>query len=285
MAHWKLGIDGGSTLNCDLARQIEIVGTQGYDYLEVRDCDLAAYLKTHSIEDVNQAFQNQGVKPICMSAIELKILQPGESDKDIFEKTEWLLEMGAEIGCPLALAAHLPPTPGDLSRKQVIQRVCDDLLRVSDLAAKYEMNIPYEFLGSPQCPIFNIEDTMEVIEKVNRDNIGWLFDIYHFHLTDRNVSALAKAGNRKLMLVHLTDVKDLPMEQLYVPCSRRALPGQGISDTEGIVRTLHSIGYAGPFVIELYDAEYLTWKPEEIAAKARESALEVLKKFFSSPKV
>ena len=280
MSQWKLGMDGGNTMNCDLADDIAIVSEMGFDYLEVRDYKGDDFLAQHTPEEAHALFAQAGISPISLSAIELRILPPGEEQDAMDRKTDAMLKMASDIGCEYAIIAHMPPVPPGLSREQVIERVADDVKRVSNMAARYDIKVPYEYLGSHQCPIYNIADTMKVLELVNRDNIGWLFDFYHFQLTDRDYEALAQADVSKLQLIHMTDVKDLPVEELYVPNSRRALPGEGICDLKKILNTVCRMGYTGSIVIELYDKDYMSWDPREVARAAKEKTLTVLEKYY-----
>ena len=121
----------------------------------------------------------------------------------------------------------------------------EDTLRISDIAAKYEMTTLYEMLGGHVCPIHRLADVMEIMRRVPRDNIGWLFDIYQFHVADGSLAALEQADFSRLKLFHITDVRDLPYEQL-AGNSRRALPGQGIAQTREILEILARKGFAGP---------------------------------------
>jgi sugar phosphate isomerase/epimerase len=280
MKKYKLGIDGANTMNCGLAGEIQILSELGYDYLEVRDYKLLEYLKDHTAKDLANTLTKKKLSPVCMSAIELKAKKYKSEIYLMMQNADWLLRTGSEIGCEMAIAAHLPPVPELLSRQQIIDWVVEDICTISDIAQKYSMKICYEFLGSRQCPVYNIEDTMEIIKRVNRKNVGWLFDVYHFHLTDGSIKSLKKADIDKLFLVHLADLKDLPFEELYVPNSRRAMPGEGIAHTEDILKTLKNLGYCGPFVVELYDEDYMTWEAKEFAKCAKENADKVLNKWF-----
>lgn len=280
MGRWNLGFDGGNTLNCGLAEEIAILGDTGYTYHEIRDYKLADFLETHTLEELRSLYEQAGVQPICMSAIELKLAATPEEAQAIERNTRWLLESGAALGCPMALAAHIPPIPSGLSDAQINQLVAKDMLWVSDIADECGMRVPYEFLGGPTCPIHTIADTMEVLDLVNRENVGWLFDIYHFHLTDGSLEALAKSDAHRLMQVHLTGLRSIPLEEMFVPNSRRALPGEGPADTAGILETLARIGFEGPIVIELYDKDFLKWNPRELVQLAKERGEAVLDKWF-----
>lgn len=280
MTKFKLGIDGAFTMNCGLEEEIVILSELGFDGIEIRDFKLEKYLSGHTTGDLSTLLRKKRLSPLCMSAIELKATDCEAERKLILRNAEWLLKAGFEIGCKRAIAAHLPSGTKPLSPEETIDWVAEDLLDISDMAEKYSIDICYEFLGSTQCPIHNIKDTLAVLAKVNRRNMGWLFDIYHFHLTDGSLASLEKADASKLFLVHLADVKNLPFEKLYVPQSCRAMPGEGVADTKRILKALRNMGYAGPFVVELFDQKYMSWDAKDFALTAKKHACKVLHDYF-----
>jgi 2-keto-myo-inositol isomerase len=158
--------------------------------------------------------------------------------------------------------------------------VVEGLKFVSDMAAKYRVKVAFEPLGSEQSPVHTVAETMAMLDEVGRENVGWLFDVYHFHVSDRSLDSLAKADMEKLFLVHIDDVKDLPYDRLAIPASERLLPGDGASDLTGILSTLYRAGYRGPFSVEMFNKEFLAWDPYDFAKEAKQKTEQVLEKHF-----
>ena len=190
--------------------------------------------------------------------------------------------MVQETDCKSLEFVHFCPTPTHLSREQVKQHVVDDIRYISDLAGKYNAIAVYEFLGSDKLPVNNLADTMEILDRADCENIRWVFDFYQFYSSDRSFESLSKADVQTLYLVHISDSKDLPYKELAAPKSERLLPGDGVCPTKKILKTLHKIGYSGPFLIELYNPEFMNMDPSEFAREAKEKTLSVLGKYFNA---
>jgi 2-keto-myo-inositol isomerase len=278
MERWKLGLNGANTMNCGLAEEILIAGQLGYDYLEIRDWKLEAFLKEGSVDDLPGLFSKAGVKPLALDSIEPVTIGSKADRGRLVESAEWHLRMAGAIGCECVTASGYG-APEGLSESEGWRQVVEGVELVSDIAAKYNVPVAYEFLCSPGTPVHTIAGTMELLDQMNRDNVGWLLDFYHFHVADPSLESLAKADASRLLLVHINDVKNLPYERL-VSLDQRLFPGDGLSDTAGILRTLYQTGYRGPFSVELFNSEFLSWDPVDFAKVAKEKTEAVLGKYF-----
>ena len=278
MERWKLGLNGANTMNCGLAEEILIAGQLGYDYLEIRDSKLEAFLKEGSVDDLPGLFSKAGVKPLALDAIEPVTIGSKADRGQLVESADWHLQMAAAIGCECVTASAYG-APEGLSQSEGWRQVVEGVEVVSDIAAKYNLPVAYEFLCSPDTPVRTIADTMELLDQLNRDNVGWLLDFYHLHVADPSLESLAKTDVSRLLLVHIDDVKNLPYERL-LSLDQRLFPGDGLTDTAGILRTLYQMGYRGPFSVELFNSEFLSWDPVDFAKVAKEKTEAVLGKYF-----
>lgn len=280
-ANWILGMQGAKTMDCTLAKEIEILSSLGYDGLELRDWKLNAFLREWSVDELVHRLNRTGLKPFNISAIELTSLGPCPERDNMKERHKWYFETASKLNCPSAMFVHFTTIHEGISHKKKIQLAADDLKYMSDLAGKYNVKVLYEFLGSKKLPINNINDTMEMINLADRKNVGWILDLYHFQVTDLSLESLKKAGSNSLSIVHLCDVKNLPYEKLAVPLSERTMPGEGICDNQKILGTLKKIGYEGPFVVELYNNEFMKMNPRQFAVVAKEKSENILNTYFN----
>ena len=277
---YKLGVQGALTMDCTLGEEIDILGRLGYEYIELRDWKLETFLKERKMADLHRLMDQAGIRPINLSAIELDCLGPGPKREKWLERLHWYFRMARETGSPNCLFVHFAPAEDGLSREEVLLRALDDLKFVADVAAKYNVRALYEFLGSPKLPIYNVADTMTLLREAAHPNLGWVFDFYQFYVTDGDLQALEQADMKSLHEVHICDAQGLPKEQLWVPQSQRALPGDGVCPLEDYLGTLARMGYRGPFVIELYSPQYMESPAEEYARQAKVKTDAALKKYF-----
>lgn len=279
MGRYSLGMNGAVEMNCDLTEQIALIDELGYDYIELRDSQVEEYLKLHTLEDLRALFVGARVKPLSVNALQPLSVGSEADRRRLLESADWHLRTAAATGCPYLVACWFGGPEGlpiDESTRQVVEGI----KLVSDLAADYGVKIAYEPLGNKGYPVHTVADTMSLLQTVNRDNVGWLLDIYHFHAVGDSLQALADSDVGKLHLVHMNDVKDLPSERL-TGLDRRVLPGDGVADLRGIISTLHGLAYKGPFSVELFNAEFSSWDAREFARTAKQKTEAILDKYWT----
>jgi 2-keto-myo-inositol isomerase len=279
MGNWQLGLNGDIAMTCGLAEEIAIAGQLGYDWLEIRDAKLEAFLKERSLEDLRALFAEAKVKPLAIGGI-MSLASGAQLDRETMEQqAEWRLRMAGAIGCE-CVVVYPTVGAGDAASGEDRHLLVESLQLISDIAVKYGVRVAYEFIAVRSTPVHGVASTMALLDSVGRANVGWLFDFYHFHVADGSLDALAKADASRLLLVHIDDVKDLPYEAL-ASMDKRLFPGEGTAATASILHTLHQIGYQGPFSVELWSKEYSTWDPWEFARVARDKTLAVLEKYYA----
>ncbi len=279
MRNWQLGLNGDIAMTCGLAEEIAIAGQLGYDWLEIRDAKLEAFLTERSVADLRALFAEARVKPLASGGI-MSLASSSPSDRRLMEQqAEWRLSMAGAIGCE-CVVVYPTVGAGDAATGEDRRLLVESLQVISDIAVKYGVRVAYEFIAVRSTPVHGVADTMALLDSVGRANVGWLFDFYHFHVADGSLEALARADASRLLLVHISDVKDLPYEAL-ASMDKRLFPGEGTAPTASILRTLHQIGYRGPFSVELWSKEYATWDPCEFARVARDKTVAVLQKFYA----
>jgi 2-keto-myo-inositol isomerase len=276
---YLLGMNGGIEMNCGLAEEVAIIDKLGYDYIELRNWKVDIFLKDHSFDDLRALMESVKVKPLSVNGVFPVNLASLADQQRLWLHAAWNIQLAAASNCPYVVACCFGGAEG-LSLEEGKRQILEGVRLTADIAAKYGITVAYEPLGNKSYPVHTIADTMELLETVDRDNVGWMLDVYHFHAVDDSLEDLAKADVDKLLIVHYDDVKDLPYESL-LGLDQRAFPGEGVSDLKGILSTLYRMGYRGPFSIELFNEEMATWDPEKFASVAKQKAEEVLDKYFN----
>ena len=167
----------------------------------------------------------------------------------------------------------------DISHRQGKRMIIEGLKIASDIAAQYDAQLAYEFLNK-QYPVHTIAQSMEVLDAVDRDNVGWLLDFHFFHVADPSLEALKQAGTDRLLLVHMNDLPDSPVADLPVGEATRVFPGDGQVNIEGLLGTLCRMGYDGPFCAEIFDPKFMDWDPVEFSETAKRKMSAVLEKHY-----
>ncbi len=105
-----------------------------------------------------------------------------------------------------------------------------------------------------------VDETLEIIEKVNSNNLKYLADTFHMNIEEASIIDSLKKAGEKLGYVHLVD-------------SNRQIPGNGHLLFDKILRTLIDINFDGPISFECLPV------PDRETASV--SAIEYIKKLMS----
>lgn len=266
-----------SSLELDL----QFCEKHGYDLIEIRTMDkLKDYLKNHSIEDLANYFKTHKIKPYAFNALVFFNNRDEAGYKEIKEELQYMCEVGQKIGCPNIVVVPLVGTD-KFTYAQIKESSVKVLHELADIAEKYSIRLAIEFVGHPQCTINTFGQAYDIVQAVNRNNVGLVLDCFHFHAMGSRMEDLKKADGSKIFILHIDDTEDFPIGILTDV--DRVWPGEGAIDLQGILTTLKEIGYKENMVsVELFRPEYYELEVEEAIKIAKEKTLAVIGKYFDS---
>ena len=273
----KLAFHGATTMTSDLETDVAITALAGFKALEVWAVKIDRYMAAHSLADLNALFMNHGVMPLTFNSIEF-IAFRGSGFTQIRARLHELGKIAQAIGCPTVVVVPSPSPDRNLPWADVLAEYVNVLRDLSDIAREYNLKLSLEFLGFGWCSVRTPRAAFEIIQKADRDNLGLTFDAAHFYCGGGLLSELDQLDPKRIFAFHLDDLEDTPKEA--ITDGTRLLPGLGVVPLDDICARLKRIGYAGPCSIELFRPEYWNWDPQELAIKARQSALKVLSPYF-----
>lgn len=188
-----------------------------------------------------------------------------------------MLEKGKKIGIQYIVAVPLV-TEEKILKKDIKDSCVKVLTELSDFAKPYGIKIAVEFIGHPQCTVNTFSQGYDIVQAVDRDNVGLVLDCFHFHGMGSNLEDLRKADGSKIFILHIDDTEDFPIG--FLTDEDRVWPGQGAIDLERILITLKEIGYSGVVSVELFRPEYYQLDAEETIKTAKETTLTVVSQYF-----
>jgi len=208
----------------------------GYDGIEHREIN--------GLFDLKKALDSKGLK-IFTDYVKIDI------DKEPHYLEEWKEALPKMDGTGLILWVHLHSEkfkPSDPAADEIIVPILQEL---ADLAKPYGVRIatyPHsKFLAE------TAEDSYRIAEKVNRENVGAVFNLTHFLWADQeeNLEQLIKRITPRLMAVSIAgsdsgDYSGMQMNELIQPL------GQGKYDVYRVVQLLLDNGYKGPIGFQCY---------------------------------
>ena len=272
-----LAFHGATTMTSDLETDVTVTAHAGFKALEVWAAKIDYYLATHSLADLNALFVNHSIIPLTLNSIEFIAFRGSEYAK-IQARLHELGRIAQAIGCPTVVVVPSPSPDRNIPWTDVMGEYVKVLCDLSDIALHYSIKLSFEFLGFGWCSVRTPRAAFEIIQKVNRDNIGMTVDTAHFFGGGGLISELDQLDPKRIFAFHLDDLEDTPKEA--ITDSMRLLPGLGVIPLDEICSRLKHIGYTGPCSIELFRPEYWNCDPQELAVKARQAAVKVLSPYF-----
>jgi 2-keto-myo-inositol isomerase len=269
----KLALNGATTMHADLVTDIKAASAAGFELLEIWARKLREYLKTNTPADLKKLLKENNLQPYSINSIEHITFRTPEDYEKIKAECEDLSSIAGEIGCPYVVVV-----PGKLPANATKDEIIDESVRVlnelGDIAEKYNVSLAFEFLGQTDCSVQTLDLAEEIVEKVNRKNIGVVIDTFHFYAGNSSFEAIDRLNPEKLFIFHINDAENLPKEQLTD--AQRLYPGMGILPIKEMKEHFDKIGYNRMASIEIFRPEYWDQDPYEVAKKAKAATEEVL---------
>lgn len=269
----KIALNGATTMHADLTTDIKAASAAGYDLLEIWSAKLYEYLKTNTPADLKALFAEHKLEPYSINSIEHITFRTPEDYEQIKAECQTLSEIAVEIGCP-----YIVVVPGKLpvgaTKEQIVEESVRVLNELADIAEPHGVSLAFEFLGQTDCSVQTLNLCNEIVEKVNRPNIGNVIDTFHFYAGNSTFDAIDSMRPEKLFIFHINDAENLPKEQLTD--AQRLYPGEGILPIAEIKAHFDKIGYDRMVSIEIFRPEYWNQDPFEVAEKAKAATEQVL---------
>ncbi|MBT2758608.1 2-keto-myo-inositol isomerase [Mesobacillus foraminis] len=275
----KLCFNQATTLeNSNLEKDLEYCEKHGYDYIEIRTMDkLPEYLKEKSLEELTEYFDTHHIKPLALNALVFFNNRDEAGHKEIIDEFKDMMVKAKALGVKYVVAVPLVTKQKIL--KDEIKSSCVEVLKeLSDIAEPYGVKIAVEFVGHPQCTVNTFGQAYDIVETVNRGNVGLVFDCFHFHAMGSDLEDLKKADGSKIFILHIDDTEDFPIG--FLTDEDRVWPGLGAIDLDGILSILKEIGYSEVVSVELFRPEYYKLEAEEAIKTAKETTVRAVSRHF-----
>jgi 2-keto-myo-inositol isomerase len=271
----KLSFNGATTMKADLPTDIRASAAAGFDYVEIWAAKLRRYLREHSTGDLKKLFDDNRIQPLSINSIE-HITFRAERDYDrIKAECDQLCAIAAALDCPYVVVVPGKLPPREVTRDQITNESVRVLNELSEIAGPHDVSLGFEFLGQTDCSVQTLDLADEIVERVNRNNIGLVLDAFHFYAGGSTIEMIEALDPKRLFIFHIDDAEDLPPEKLTD--AHRLLPGIGILPLREIINAFRRIGYDANASVELFRPEYWERDPFEFAHEAKAAVESVTK--------
>jgi 2-keto-myo-inositol isomerase len=267
----KLALNGATIMRSPLADDLVIAAECGFDALEIWAGKLPAYRESRTLDDLRDDLARRGIAPSCINSIEDITHRDAAGRRALMAQVEETSGVARAIGAP-SIVVVPGARPAGATARDSIDDAVDVLRELSALAG--DVALAFEFLGKPRCAVPMLDMAIEVVERVDRANVGLVIDTFHFYAGASRLEDISRVPVDKLLVVHLNGCEDLPRDQLTD--AHRLYPGEGVIPIDDILAGIRAGGYDGTFSIEIFRPAYWEQEPRAVARNARGKAAAVL---------
>lgn len=260
-------------MHADLETDIKAASEAGFELLEIWAAKLREFLKTKTVDDLKSLLEAHKLEPYSINSIEHITFRTPEAYAEIKAECEELSAIAGKIGSPYVVVVP-GKLPENATKEQIIDESVKVLRELGAIAENHNVSLAFEFLGQADCSVQTLDLCNEIVEKVNRKNIGNVIDTFHFYTGNSTFEAIENMNPEKLFIFHINDAEDLPKEELTD--AHRLYPGEGILPIREIKAKFDQIGYDRMVSIEIFRPEYWNQDPFEVARKARRATIDIL---------
>jgi len=274
----QLAINGATTMKATLPQDIAAASAAGFKGLEIWAAKMDTYLKTASIQELKALFDQAGLRPASINSIEFITFRPPQEYETIQARCRALCALAQTLACDKIVVVPSPTPKGGVGWGEIKTESVRVLRELAAVAAPYGVHLAFEFLGFSWCSVRTLGECWEIVEAVNRPNIGLVIDTCHFYAGGSTLDAIERVAPGKLLIFHINDVEERPLET--IEDAHRLLPGEGVIPLDAILTRLQRAGFDGLCSIELFRPAYWERDSLELAAAARAATLEIVGRYF-----
>lgn len=266
----RLGFNEATCMKrSSVERDLELCEKYGYDYIELRLDMLKDYLLRNKIADLQSFFRSGRLKPWALNSIEnINFCTPAEWE-ELRSLFKFACEIGQAIDNPYLVV--VPTMGADMwrkSRKEVFSDSVEVLNKLAAIAQPYGIKLAFEPIGDKRWCVGSLDQALEIVTAVGRDDVGLVLDAFNLFLYGRlvDINSIDRVPLNKLFTYHIDDCEDLPLGVLD-QC-HRLYPGDGVIPLKEISVKLSAKGYTGACSVELFRPQYWDLEPEEVIRTA-----------------
>jgi 2-keto-myo-inositol isomerase len=260
----KFCVNEATTMETDIVTDIKAYATAGFKGMEVWLEKVDKIAGKHPVKEIASLLKDNGVAATGGCAAFGLMLGEGEEKKKALSELKRKLDICATLGAPVII---IPSDSGSITPEN-FERSVKNLSEAGEVAAKYDIQLALEFIkGSPLLGC--LATTNDMVRKIDRENVGVLFDTFHFYVGISKIADIRNMPEGKLFFVHINDCIDIPRETMQ-DCHRTYI-GNGIFPVKEMVDEINATGYDGWFSFEIFDQAEWKEDPFKVAEKAYKS--------------
>lgn len=262
-------LHGLLTMHSNMKTDIRIAKDAGYEALEIVESKLTRYLNLGlELKELISSLKKYNIKPVCINALKnIERVQSNER-KELLNEAERLCKAAQVLECPTIQLVALCGLEGK-PWSEILELTSGNVAAIADIGKKYGIRFQLEPIA--WSPVHSISQSLEIIKKAGRDNVGLVIDFWHLFAGEETTAAEVSNLDRSLIYgVHFCDgVRHKKSTKWVEEDLRGYLPGEGKIPINDWVKAVKSTGFDGVYSAELYSPKHWEWDLLEIAIDAK----------------
>jgi len=244
--------------------KLELISKAGFSGIGLWMDEIRDYLKGGTERPIREVLEDHALTPVEMQLIRKWQYLTGPEKEGAFDEARaFFAEFSTlDIHCPVV---GLPSEEVGEIRKAV-----EDFKRLCHLADDFGCRVAFEFIGWAK-QFNNVKTAWEVVGEADCPNGGLLIDTFHFVKAGSTIEDLKRVPMEKVFLVHVNDVKPLPLGIKEQSRGHRFYPGEGEAPIKEIMDCFVQSGYNGFYCCEIFNEEYWQEDPLTVVRKSKSS--------------
>lgn len=248
----------------DFEKKLLLAKKHGFEYIE----SSAQEVMENGVETVKALLAKYGMQ-ISGSALPFHPTQLDEEGfKTAMEAFPAQAKALSDVGCKRCII-WIFSASDTLTKEENYALHVERLSAVAKVLKENDMRLGLEFLGpypmrkdAKHVFLYTAEE-MLALAKDCGDNVGLLFDVYHWYTGANNKDVFEHIGDeRNIVCVHVNDSAE--GDRLEQPDFPRRLPGEtGMVDIDFAMQELRKMGYTGPVVAEPFSQKLFEMKTDD----------------------
>ena len=252
-----------SGANHRLEDVLDALGRERYDGIEIDTGRLDDALTRMSVEELKERIQGNGLEVAAVMAFGLMVF---EDRTETLKRIGKYAESGQKLGSSVLLTYCGGGIPEGMTKEEALAKAGEAAAQYGEAAAPFGAQIALEPIGRSTL-MGGPREALEIARLSGRNNVGIMMDTFHYYRSEVPMSDIEAIPVEKLLIVHVNDSEDRPIEELND--GHRLYPGKGCLPLKEYMAALKKIGYAGHLSIEIFREEYRKQPVDRIVREAK----------------
>jgi len=248
----KIAMHEITTRDGTFPEHLEAYARTGWKHFEINMWHAAGYVKENGADAAAKLISDLGLECVGCTGVGMSAFGDAEAQQGVIDAVKDYGERMQALGCSGLVVGCDGPGDGDAEKfSENLDRMAEHVTAVAEAAAPFGVNISLEVNWCAMLRSFRT--AAELVRRVDRPNVGVVWDPAHFVSTPSRVDDL-DALNGKIMHAHLNDIRSDAFWEVLAINEDRVIPGDGTLPLRDWTDKVTANGYDGYHCVELFNA-------------------------------